>query len=131
MANELTDAGSTLALNLLAGGAQTITTPLKVRLMTVAGSDTAAGTEVTGGSYVAQTITLGTPTGDSPPTQTHAADIVFTGMPACTIVGFEIWDSSATPKRLWGPIARTGGSQTVSAGAEVKIPAGGIVLSID
>jgi hypothetical protein len=127
MANELTDTGELLALDFLAGLAPTLTGPLKVRLCTVAGTDAAAGTEVTGGSYASQTLTLSASAAGS---QTHAASLSFPGMPACSVVGWEIWTSDGTPKRLWY-IPRTGGAATVNAGDTFTIPAGGIVLSMN
>jgi len=128
MANELTDVGENLALDFLCGLAPTLTGPIKCRLMTVAGTDGAAGTEVTGGTYAAQTITFSaavTNTGS-----THAAQLNFTLMPACSVVGWELWTSDGTPKRLWY-IPRTGGAASVNAGDTFVIPAGGTVLGMN
>lgn len=56
------------------------------------------------------------------------ADILFTGMPAATVVGIEIWDSAGSPVRLWhGPLAE---SKTVASGDELKLAAGDIDLAI-
>lgn len=66
--------------------------------MTANGSDSAAGTEVTGGSYASQSVTFTTAaSGESH----NNADIVFTSMPAATVVGVEVWDSAGTPVRIW------------------------------
>jgi hypothetical protein len=79
------------------------TTPLKARLMTANGSASAAGTEVTGGSYASQSVTM---TAASSGASANNANVVFTLMPAVTVVGVEIWDSAVTPVRLWwGPLS--------------------------
>lgn len=102
------------------------TSPLKLRLMTANGSATAAGTEVSGGSYASQTITMGSSSAGSA-SNTNA--ITFTNMPACTVVGVEIWDSAGTPVRLWWGAVTT--SQTYAAGnnATVAIAAVSTTLS--
>ncbi|WP_406122949.1 hypothetical protein OHQ89_12385 [Streptomyces canus] len=101
------------------------TAPLKVALVTAAGSDTVAGTEVTGGSYARQSLTV--PAASSGATS-NSADVVFTGMPATTVVGVEIWDSAGTPVRLWyGTLAA---SRTVAAGDELRLVAGSLTLSL-
>jgi hypothetical protein len=124
MANELTDAGEILALDLLNGGTQTITGPMKLALMTVAGTDSTAGTEVTGGSYARQTVTFSA--GINPTANTNA--ISFTGMPAATVVGFEIYDSSATPKRIWaGAVTST----AFSAGNTATVAIGAVTLALN
>lgn len=104
------------------------TTPIKCRLMTANGSDSAAGTEVTGGSYASQTVTFGaaaTPGGST----SNAADTSFTGMPAVTIVGVELWDSAGTPVRLWyGALTA---SKTTNSGDTFTIPAGSLTIGLD
>src|SRR5690606_39806582 len=65
------------------------------------GTASAAGTEVAGGTYERQTLTVAAPSGGA---TSNAAEIVFAGMPACTVVGVEVWDSADTPVRFWfGP----------------------------
>jgi hypothetical protein len=101
------------------------TTPIKVALVTANGTDTAAGTEVTGGSYARQTLTVGA---SSSGATSNSADITFSGMPAATVVGVEIWDSAGTPVRLWyGALAA---SRTVAAGDDLRILAGALALSL-
>ena len=101
------------------------TAPLKVALVTAAGSDTVAGTEVTGGSYARQSLTVGAASSGA---TSNSADVVFTGMPATTVVGVEIWDSAGTPVRLWyGTLAA---SRTVAAGDELRLVAGSLTLSL-
>jgi hypothetical protein len=101
------------------------TTPLTVALVTAAGDDATAGTEVTGGSYARKTLTVGAASGGA---VANSADLDWTGMPACTIVGWEIWDSAGTPVRWWyGPLDA---NKTLAAGDEFLLPAGSLQLSI-
>lgn len=109
-------------LNLTAS--YTPTGPLKLRLMTANGSASAAGTEVTGGSYTSKTITFSAASGGS---AAHAADITFTGMPAGTVVGVEIWDSAGTPVRLWWGALTS--SRTLTSGDDLKFPAASIIVA--
>lgn len=129
MADNLTDTAESLVLNWLnpALGAPTRpTSPLKLRLMTANGSDSAAGTEVTGGSYAAQSVTIGSSSSGS--SVTNSADVVYASMPACTVVGVEVWDSAGSPVRLWyGPLSA---NKTVSAGDTFTITAGSLSLSM-
>lgn len=127
MANELTDLGENLALDYLNGLAPTAPVgPLKLALLTAQGTDAAAGTEVSGGSYARQNITLGASAGG---TASNSNTITFAGLPAATVVGFAIYDSSATPRRLWD-FPRTGGSVTVAAGDSIVVDPAGISVSI-
>lgn len=122
----MTNTAENRALDFINGLSATApTTPLKVALVTANGSDTAAGTEVTGGSYARQDLSVGAASSGA---TSNSADLVFAGMPAATVVGVEIWDSAGTPVRLWyGALAA---SRTVSAGDELRIPAGDLDLSI-
>ncbi|MEW2463125.1 hypothetical protein AB0872_20775 [Microbacterium sp. NPDC047426] len=127
MADNLSNTAENLALDWILGvGTPTRpTTPLKVALVTANGSDTAAGTEVTGGSYARQNLAVAAAVGGA---TSNSADLVFTGMPAATVVGVEIWDSAGTPVRLWyGPLTA---SRTVSAGDELVLTAGSLTLSL-
>ena len=126
MADALTNTAENRLLDWILGLASTApTTPIKVALVTVAGSDTAAGTEVTGGSYARQTLTVGAASAGA---TSNSADIVFAGMPACTVVGVEIWDSAGSPVRLWyGALAA---SRTVAAGDDLRLLAGELDISI-
>lgn len=101
------------------------TLPLKVALVTAAGDDATAGTEVTGGSYVRKTVTVAAASGGS---VANSADLVWTGMPAGTLVGWEIWDSAGTPVRWWyGPLDS---NKTLALNDEFKIAAGGLNLTL-
>jgi hypothetical protein len=122
----LTNTAENRCLDFILGLTSTApTAPLKVALVTAAGSDTVAGTEVTGGSYARQTLTVGAASSGA---TSNSADVVFTGMPAATVVGVEIWDSAGTPVRLWyGNLAA---SRTVAAGDEVRLVAGSFTLAL-
>lgn len=101
------------------------TTPLKVRLMTANGSDSAAGTELaTGGGYTAGGANIVFTAASGGASENNAA-ISWTNMPAATITGIEIWDSAGTPVRLWWG-ALSGGSKTVAAGDTFTFAAGAI-----
>lgn len=103
----------------------TPTSPLKLRLMTANGSASAAGTEVTGGSYSSKTISFNAASGGS---AAHTADITFGGMPACTVVGLEVWDSAGTPVRQWwGALTAP---KTLSASDSITFNAGSIILQL-
>lgn len=101
------------------------TTPLKVALVTSNGTDTSAGSEVNGGTYARQEVTIGNASNGA---TSNSNDLVFEGMPAATIVGVEIWDSAGTPVRLWyGALAA---NRTVSSGDDFRIAAGQLTLSL-
>ncbi len=85
--------------------------PLKCRLMTANGSGTSAGTEVAGGSYASQTVTFGAA---AALTATASGTLTYATMPACTVVGVELWDSAGSPlRKWWGALAA---SKTVNSG---------------
>ena len=105
----------------LFGSATTAPTlPLKMALTTVNGTDAAAGTEVTGGSYARKNITVAAAVNGA---VSNSADLIFSGMPAATVVGWEIWDSAGTPVR-WS-YGLFDASKTVAAGDDFKVAAGG------
>ncbi|WP_442777996.1 phage tail fiber protein [Streptomyces pseudogriseolus] len=124
--DNLSNTAENRALDWLMGNATTApTTPLRVALVTANGSDTAAGTEVTGGSYARKNLTTAAAVNGA---TSNSADLVWTGMPAATVVGVEVWDSAGTPVRLWyGALAA---SRTVLAGDELRIPAGSLTFSL-
>lgn len=126
MADNLTDLAENGLLDHLVGTASlTITTPIKLALVTANGTDAAAGTEVTGGSYARQTIAFGAASGG---TISNSGTISFTNMPAATVVGIEVYDSNGTPKRLfYGPLTA---SKTTTAGDTLQFAAGSITLSL-
>ena len=126
MADNLPDTIENQLLDALVGtSSYSVTTPIKLALMTANGSDSAAGTEVTGGSYARQTIAFDAASGGS---IDNNAAISFTDMPACTVVGIEIYDSAGSAKRLaYGALTA---SRTVTSGDTVQFASGAITLSL-
>lgn len=121
MADNLSNTAENRVTDWLFGSTTTAPTlPLKMALTTANGSDAAAGTEVTGGSYARKNITVAASVNGS---VSNSADIVFSGMPAATVVGWEIWDSAGTPVR-WS-YGLFDASKTVAAGDDLKVAAGG------
>lgn len=125
MADNLTDTGENRTVDWLFGTATTAPTlPLRMALVTAAGTDSTAGTEVTGGSYSRQTLAVAAAVNGA---VTNSADLSFTGMPASTVVGWEIWDSAGTPVRwTYGPFDAP---KTLAAGDEFKVVAGAWTFS--
>mgnify|MGYP003645222470 FL=1 len=116
--NELLDA-------LVGTSTYSITGATKLRLMTANGDDASAGTEVTGGSYTPQTIAFDAAASGA---IENNASISFTGMPACTVVGIEIYDSAGTAKRLlYGALTS---SRTVTSGDTVQFASGAIDITL-
>ena len=102
-----------------------VTTPIKLALMTANGNDGTPGTEVTGGSYARQTIAFGAASSGQ---IANNAEINFTGMPAATVVGIEIYDSAGTPKRLaYGALTA---NKTTASGDTLQFGASSITLSL-
>jgi len=130
MADNLPDAIENLVLTWLftSSAATRPTTPLKLRLMTANGSDSAAGTELgTSGGYTAggATITFGSASSGQ---ISNSADVSWTNMPATTIVGVEIWDTAGTPVRLaYGALSA---NKTTNAGDTFTITAGSLTMSL-
>jgi hypothetical protein len=129
MADNLTDAAEARILNFTTGNtpATPPTLPLMVRLMTANGSDSAAGTEVVnsgGSTYAAQSVAFPAASGST--SAANTADVVFANMPAATIVGIEIWDS--TGFRWWWGAATA--SKVTNLGDTLKILAGALVLTM-
>jgi hypothetical protein len=94
-------------------------TPIKVALVTATGTATAAGTEVTGGTYARQTITFAAAAGGS--ISSNVA-LTYTNMPPCTVTGVDEWDSAGTPIRRW--FGALSASKTVNAGDTFSIASG-------
>ena len=100
------------------------TLPLKLALVTTPSSESASGSEVSGGGYARQTITFAAAVAGA---ASNAAVITFTNMPAATLVGFVIYDSSASPVRIWyGP---NNNQRTTYAGDTYFVPAGALTVS--
>lgn len=126
MADNLPNTIENQLLDALVGtSAYTVTTPIKLALMTANGNDSTPGTEVTGGSYARQTIAFDAASSGS---ISNNAAINFTGMPTCTVVGIEIYDNAGTPKRLaYGPLTN---SRSVTSGDTVQFAISAVSLSL-
>lgn len=99
---------------------------MKLALLTANGNETSAGTEVTGGSYARQNVTIGA---SSSGAQTNSADITFTLMPSCTVTGWALYDSAGTPFRWrYGALSA---NKVVNSGDTFTIPAGDLDLTLD
>lgn len=126
MADNLTDTAENKMLDALVGTASySANTPIKLALVTANGSDATAGTEVSGGSYARQTIAFGAAASGS---ISNSGTVSFTGMPTCTVVGIELWDSAGTPVRLaYGSLTT---SKSLTSGDTLEFSAASITLSL-
>ena len=126
MADNLPDTIENQLLDALVGtSSYSMTTPAKLALMTANGNDSTPGTEVTGGSYARQTIAFDAASSGQ---IANNAVINFTGMPAATVVGIEIYDSAGTPKRLaYGALTA---NKTTASGDTLQFAIGSITLSL-
>lgn len=126
MADNLTDTVENQLLDALVGNASyTVTTPIKLALVTANGSDSAGGTEVTGGSYARQNISFDAASGGQ---IVSTGTISFGNMPTTTVVGIELWDSGGTPKRLaYGPLTA---SKALVAGDTLQFAAGSVTMTL-
>lgn len=101
------------------------TTPMKLALTTANGSATAAGTEVTGGSYARQTVAF---SAASAAATANSGVVTFTVMPAATVVGVEIYDSAGSPRRGWFGLLTA--SKTVGAGDTLSFAVSSITATL-
>lgn len=101
------------------------TTPMKLALASAASSASAAGTEVTGGSYARQTIAMTAASAGSSP---NTSLITFAGMPACTVTHLDIYDSNGTPRRAWW--AALTASKVLGSGDALTFAASAIAASL-
>jgi len=106
------------------------TTPITCRLMTAVGTNTSNGTELaTGGGYTSGTgapqVTFASASGGS---MASNIAVTVTNMPATTINGIEIWDSSGSPRRMWwGPLTSP---NTTNSGDTFTIASGSLTLAM-
>jgi hypothetical protein len=101
---------------------------LYVALYTVSPTDAGGGTEVSGGSYARQTVTLSAASAGA---TSNSADITFPQATADwgTIVAVGIMDAASGGNLLaWGALTA---SKTVNNEDQFKIPAGNLTLSVD
>lgn len=101
------------------------TTPMKLALCTAVGTATAAGTEVSGGSYARQTIAFTTSAGAG---ISNSGIITFANMPAVTTTSIDIFDNAGTPRRAW--FGSLTASKTTAAGDTLSFAVGAITISL-
>jgi hypothetical protein len=127
MANNLVTTEANRLLNASLGTVAYVapTGPMKLALETTTGTNAAAGVELTGGSYVRQTVTFGSAAGGA---ASNSAAVTFTALPAAVVAGVEIYDSAGTPRRGWvGPMTA---SKTVAAGDSLTFSIGAVAVSL-
>jgi hypothetical protein len=121
-----------LNFTFIPASAVSITSPIKIKQMSTTGSESAAGTELSGSGFTAGGVTI---TWNAPATSTgtYSATIgnqalTITNAPAGTVNGIDIVDSTGTPRRLaWGALTTP---RTLVAGDTLSYPANAIVVSI-
>lgn len=127
--NRLLDASfgtATYTAPSLTGGGGT--SGMRLALATTVGTASAAGTEVTGGSYARQAFTM---TNASGLQVGNVAAINFTGMPAVGspgVQGVEVYDNGSTPRREWFGALTT--PRITAAGDTLSFAIGALVGSL-
>lgn len=101
------------------------TAPVKIRLTTTAPTAAAAGTEVVGGSYVAQTVAMGAAAAGA---NSNTGALTYNGMPAVTVVGVDQFDSAGSPFRRW--FGNLTASKTTNAGDTFSIAIAALTASL-
>lgn len=99
-----------------------VTSPVKIALDTVTGTASAAGTEVSGGSYARQTITFAAAAAGA--IASNVA-LTYTNMPAVGgggVTGVDEFDSTGTPVRRW--FGALTAAKTTNAGDTFTIASG-------
>lgn len=127
MANNLVTAEADRLLNAsLNGTAYTApTTPMKLALATTASTASAAGTEVTGGSYARQTIAFTTSAGSG---VSNSGAVTYTNMPAATTTHVDVYDSAGTPRRGW--FGALTASKTTASGDTLSFAIGAVTVTL-
>jgi hypothetical protein len=122
----LTDGAEDRTLKWILGQSTTAPTlPFKVALMTVNGDDATPGTEVVGGSYARQTLTAAAVVSGA---SSNTVELAFAGMPACTVVGVEIYDSAGSPFRWWWGAVTA--QKTYAAADTARLAIGALALTL-
>jgi hypothetical protein len=111
-------------------GATTYTLPLRIRPTSTLCTDSASGTEWTGGSYVAGGLSLAglVATAAASRSKSNTTAITQTGCPATTLADFAIFDSSGTPKYMTYK-GTPSIAKTINAGDTLVIPIGSLTAS--
>lgn len=108
------------------------TDPIMGRLMTANGNPDGStnGTEVVnsdGSTYTPQDVDAALPTNPTSLPVVNTGAATWTNLPTATVVGLELWDSNATPKRKWfGALAA---SKSVALGDSLTISSGSLSIT--
>lgn len=126
MANiDQTEAGALLAAS-LKSTAYTAPAGQFIALATSSPTATAAGTEVSGGSYARQAVTFGSVSAGA---CSNSGAVTFTNMPIATVTSIDIWSASTgTTRRLW--YGALGASKTTASGDTLSFAIGAITASL-
>lgn len=90
--------------------------PIKVALNSAVGSASAAGTEISGGSYARQPLYMAVASAEA---NTSNTALTYTNMPAVTVTSIDEFDSAGTPvRRWWGSLSA---SKTTNSGDTFSI----------
>lgn len=101
------------------------TTPMKLSVETVAGTTSAAGTEL--GSTTRPSIAFGAAAG-TPPVATNSAQVTVVAGAGGTVLAHAVYDSAGSPiRKWWGPLTS---SRTVVSGDSLVYAAAAISASI-
>lgn len=95
----------------------------QLRLCTAVGSDAAAGTLVTGGSYAHQAMTMAAAASRS---CSNTGVVSFTGMPVATVTSVEIYNSGGTVRKAYGNLTTP---RTTASGDTLSFAIGSVVAS--
>jgi hypothetical protein len=95
----------------------------QLRLATATGTDAAAGTLVTGGSYAHQSMAMAAAASRS---CSNTGTVSFTGMPATTVNGVEIYNSAGSQRKAYGALTTP---RTTANGDTLSFAAGSVVAS--
>lgn len=94
-------------------------------LFTSATDDTGGGTEVTGGSYARQAVTLSAASGGA--TSNSTAE-TFPSMPACTVTHWALFDAATSGNMLVHGTVTT--PKTYSAGEDATVDIGALDVAV-
>ena len=97
MAKFLTNYGANAVIDWIRGVTPPPVSGLTLALYTTAPTVSTAGTQVTGGSYAPQTVTLSAASGGA---SSNTAVVTFVNLPTCTVVAAALRDSVAN-ETLW------------------------------
>lgn len=130
MADNLSDYFENIIVNWVRGtAAPTAPATIYLALYTVTPSDTGGGTEVTGGAYARQAITLGAPSPAGTTSNTNTITYPTATANWGTVVATGIFDASTAGNLLiWAP--ETAPNPTVDLGETLTFAPGAVTFSV-